>query len=189
VSKAEESQEEAKMDMTPMIDAVFLLIIFFLCIDFKILESKLPAYLPKSKGSQEVYEEPVSQLSVAIEVTNNGAKRYRNRHGSATWQDPRTNEVREAAYQLRDHTIAWYVGSKFISDLDELKTQLETIYKNKGTWQKDPKTGVLQPMSVVIEPQINACYADVAQTVDAVTAASFTDINFGGGMGSGKAPR
>ena len=40
------------MDMTPMIDVVFLLIIFFLCIDFKILEAKLPAYLPKDKGSQ-----------------------------------------------------------------------------------------------------------------------------------------
>ncbi len=34
--------EEAEMDMTPMIDVVFLLIIFFLCIDFRILEAKLP---------------------------------------------------------------------------------------------------------------------------------------------------
>ena len=47
----EDAQEEVKPDMTPMIDVVFLMIIFFICIDFKVLESKLPAYLPKdTKG-------------------------------------------------------------------------------------------------------------------------------------------
>ena len=39
----EEVSKEAEMDMTPMIDVVFLLIIFFLCIDFRVLEAKLPA--------------------------------------------------------------------------------------------------------------------------------------------------
>ena len=47
MSHLADAEEEAEGDMTPMIDAVFLLIIFFLCIDFKTLEAKLPAYLPK----------------------------------------------------------------------------------------------------------------------------------------------
>ena len=38
--------EEQKGDMTPMIDVVFLLIVFFLCIEFKVLESRLDAFLP-----------------------------------------------------------------------------------------------------------------------------------------------
>ncbi len=33
----EDAQEEVKPDMTPMIDVVFLIIIFFICIDFKVL--------------------------------------------------------------------------------------------------------------------------------------------------------
>ena len=49
-----------------MIDVVFLLIIFFLCIDFKILEAKLPAYLPKDKGSATTEMEPIEQLPVLI---------------------------------------------------------------------------------------------------------------------------
>ncbi|MCB9870835.1 MAG: biopolymer transporter ExbD [Planctomycetes bacterium] len=41
---------ESEVDMTPMIDVVFLLIVFFLCIDFKILESKLPPTCPRTQG-------------------------------------------------------------------------------------------------------------------------------------------
>ena len=58
----EAAQEEVKADMTPMIDCVFLMIIFFICIDFKVLESKLPAYLPKDKGSQSFKVDPVQQF-------------------------------------------------------------------------------------------------------------------------------
>ncbi|MDF1837417.1 MAG: biopolymer transporter ExbD, partial [Planctomycetota bacterium] len=39
------------MDMTPMIDVTFLLLIFFMCtLKFKVLEGKLTAYLPKDVG-------------------------------------------------------------------------------------------------------------------------------------------
>ena len=65
-SHMKDVQEDAEMDMTPMIDVVFLLIIFFLCIEFKTLEAKLPAYLPKDRGSQSTPEEPVEQLSIKI---------------------------------------------------------------------------------------------------------------------------
>ena len=45
------AQEEVKMDMTPMIDVTFLLLVFFMCsLDFKSLEGKLSAYLPKKIG-------------------------------------------------------------------------------------------------------------------------------------------
>ena len=43
--------EELKGDMTPMIDVVFQLLIFFmLSIKFKVLEGKLSAFLPKDVG-------------------------------------------------------------------------------------------------------------------------------------------
>jgi biopolymer transport protein ExbD len=41
-------RNEPKLDMTPMIDIIFQLIIFFMCsIKFKALEGKLSSYLPK----------------------------------------------------------------------------------------------------------------------------------------------
>ena len=66
------AQEEVKPDMTPMIDVVFLMIIFFICIDFKVLESKLPAFLPKDKGSSTDIVAPKEQLSLKIHVESAG---------------------------------------------------------------------------------------------------------------------
>ena len=51
--RAKRAFEEARQDleMTPMIDIIFQLIIFFMCsIHFKSLEGKLYSYLPKDKG-------------------------------------------------------------------------------------------------------------------------------------------
>ncbi|MBU0754247.1 MAG: biopolymer transporter ExbD [Planctomycetes bacterium] len=43
--------EEVEMQMTPMIDVTFLLLIFFLCsIKFKLLDGKMQTYLPKDLG-------------------------------------------------------------------------------------------------------------------------------------------
>jgi biopolymer transport protein ExbD len=47
----EAATEEVEMQMTPMIDVTFLLLIFFLCsIKFKLLDGKLAAYLPRDVG-------------------------------------------------------------------------------------------------------------------------------------------
>ena len=181
----DDAQDEAKMDMTPMIDAVFLLIIFFLCIDFKVLESKLAAYLPKDKGSQNERIQPQEQLPVQIVVTQVGTKTYRNVDGHSTWVDPRTDRVREAAYQLVGHQIHWNVRPRTFYDSDKMLEALKKIRNDKTTWQKDKETGELKPLPVVIEPQVGARYGDVARTVDAVTAAEFKEINFGGGKGAG----
>lgn len=48
---ASEKELEAKMDMTPMIDVVFLLLIFFLVgTKFKREEGRFRAFLPKNRG-------------------------------------------------------------------------------------------------------------------------------------------
>lgn len=174
------AQEEYKMDMTPMIDVVFLLIIFFLCIDFKILEAKLPAYLPKDKGSQSFKVEPQEQLSVLILPTAEGVKspRVANRTGI----NPETG--RPYPMKITGHKFKWQVGPREITDLDRLKSELTKIANDKSTWQKDKDTGVLRPMDVVIEPHPGSFYDDVAKTVDAVKAAGFENINFGGGLGA-----
>ena len=58
---------ENDMDMTPMIDVVFQLLIFFMCATkFKTLEGKLLAYLPKDKGLKNV---KVEEQKLPIRVT------------------------------------------------------------------------------------------------------------------------
>ena len=44
-------EDNADLEMTPMIDVTFLLLIFFMCtLKFKTLEGKLNAFLPKDVG-------------------------------------------------------------------------------------------------------------------------------------------
>jgi biopolymer transport protein ExbD len=65
--KAVPPVEETEMDMTPMIDCVFQLLIFFMtCTRFKSLEGKLLAYLPKDKGLKNV---KVEEQKLPIRVT------------------------------------------------------------------------------------------------------------------------
>ena len=170
----EEAQQEAKVDMTPMIDVVFLLIIFFLCIDFKILEAKLPAYLPKDSGAQKTEAEPIEKLSLKIEQLAKGTQIPRN-PGSKT----------STSYRIEGHKVRYHVLTAKVSDADDLVKELEKIYKDRAKWHKDPKSGELKPMPVVIEPGVGTVYGDVAVCVDAARKVGFDDIQFGGGMGQG----
>ncbi|MCI0342172.1 MAG: biopolymer transporter ExbD [Planctomycetales bacterium] len=55
------------LNMTPMIDCVFQLLIFFMCATkFKTLEGKLLAYLPKDKGLKNV---KIEEQKLPIRVT------------------------------------------------------------------------------------------------------------------------
>lgn len=69
------SIEEAKMDMTPIIDVVFNLLIFFmLTMDFKDEEGMLMAHLPKDQGlsKSQVKQEEMEEIRVRIEKKNEG---------------------------------------------------------------------------------------------------------------------
>ena len=60
------TSEEIEMQMTPMIDVTFLLLIFFMCsIKFKLLDGKLAAYLPKEVGvNASPIDVPLEKISI-----------------------------------------------------------------------------------------------------------------------------
>jgi biopolymer transport protein ExbD len=67
--------EDVLMDITPMIDVVFQLLIFFMvAAKFKTLEGKLLAYLPKDKGLKNVKVEE-QKLPIRVTLTWNVATR------------------------------------------------------------------------------------------------------------------
>jgi hypothetical protein len=181
----EEAQEEVKLDMTPMIDCVFLMIIFFVCIDFKILEAKLPAYLPKDKGSSNQQVDPQEQLSVKIINENAGTKEPRI--PGHVGYNPNTKPPRMYPIRRVGHTVHWEVGPERINTLEELKDRLQRVYDNHSTWQPDKDhPGDTKPIPIVIEPYPGTYYDDVARTVDVVKACKFPEVNFGGGLGATK---
>lgn len=165
-------QEDARLDMTPMIDVVFLLIIFFLCIDFRILEAKLPAYLPRDRGINSENEEPLEQLRVKIVLDNWGTKVERP-------FQPASKQPK--AHWLDGHSVHYTVGPKAVANLDDLRDELERI--KPDSWITDPITQQRKLMPVVVEPGAGAVYADVAPAVDTILSGGFQDIQFGGGLG------
>ena len=182
-SHREDVEEEAKMDMTPMIDVVFLLIIFFLCIDFKTLEAKLPAYMPKDKGSQKTEADPVEQLALKIVCDAFGDKQPRRK--GTPLINPETG--RENAFLVLGHRTHWLLGPERFDNLEKLIDKLEAIAADPSKLVPDLKNpGQKKLMAVVIEPDSGSTYGDVAATVDAVSKAGFDEINFGGGRGPRK---
>ena len=62
-----EDAEVAKLNMTPMIDVVFQLLIFFLCtMKFKTLDQKIEAFLPKDRGLAATPNKPVEVPKLVV---------------------------------------------------------------------------------------------------------------------------
>jgi biopolymer transport protein ExbD len=181
MSALDDVQEEVKPDMTPMIDVVFLMIIFFICIDFKVLESKLAAFLPKDKGSQSTKEEPQEQLSVRVFVDREGNKEFPNGVSAGTINK---NTGRPHRFKLNGHVTKWEVGPKPLYKLDDVLKELERIANDPASQVPDKETGGKKLMSCVVEAYPGTFYDDVAKTADACHKAGFKEINFGGGLGA-----
>ena len=73
---ADKVKEEVKLELTPMIDVTFLILIFFMCtLKFKTLESKIDSYLPLDKGlSNAPAVIPADDLEIELRVA-------RDQHG------------------------------------------------------------------------------------------------------------
>ena len=182
MSALDDAQEEAKADMTPMIDVVFLMIIFFICIDFKVLESKLAAFLPKDKGSSPTVAPPQEQLSVKIYVEAAGQPTWPNGGGFGVLNP---NTKRPYRYVLQGHKVRWEVGPKPLYNLADVKAELVRIRKDPNSMVPDvSKPGTKKLLPCVIEAYPGTFYDDVAKTADVCNEAEFTEINFGGGLGA-----
>lgn len=71
VKKKREAQGFA-MDMTPVIDMSFLLIVFFLCLPFKSLDAKLAAHLPP-QGFDATLIEHFEEVRIQVRVVTEGS--------------------------------------------------------------------------------------------------------------------
>ncbi|NJN14192.1 MAG: hypothetical protein HC813_00555 [Planctomycetes bacterium] len=61
-------EEKVQLELTPMIDVSFLILIFFMCLPFKTLEGKLLAFLPTDKGIAPIPQEPPNEIMVSVHI-------------------------------------------------------------------------------------------------------------------------
>jgi biopolymer transport protein ExbD len=161
---ADIAREEYKMEMTPMIDVTFLLLIFFLCtIKFKTLEGKLSAYLPKDVGVNTSSAEPIEKVEILIKVTNVGRKVVLNPDGSikGDWDG-------EGRFDYVGRELLYAIGPRKTTDLAEIRSRLKDLHK------ADPER------PATIDARKNTIYGDIVPVLDAALEAEFTEITFVG---------
>ena len=154
--------DDIKGDMTPMIDVVFQLLIFFmLTIKFKELEGKLSAYLPKDVGVNTAPAEPKEKVEIKLKVEREGSKRDpydKNRPWSG-----------QGPFQYGDDRVVVYsIGPRATKDLGELSRRLKEVYEMD---KERPATIDAYPGTV---------YEDVVHVLDVAILAGYTDITFVG---------
>jgi biopolymer transport protein ExbD len=155
------TKEEAKMDMTPMIDVVFQLIIFFMVnIKYKVLEGRLDAFLPKDVGVNSSQAEPIEKAEITIRVVSAGEKRD-PLDTSKPWSG-----VKRFEYVGR--TLNYQIGPRKTADLGELRRILVQLKRD------DPER------KSTIDCRPGTVYADMIPVLDAAVDAGFTDITFVG---------
>jgi biopolymer transport protein ExbD len=167
---SEINDEKIEMDMTPMIDVTFLLLIFFMCtLKFKVLEGKLTAYLPKDVGVNSSDAPPVEKVQVDIHVIEEGRKvkpRAKPTDAFVTYDDP-TGLTR---YVYDGRRLSYTIGTQKFTDIAEVQKRLTKIKIARG---EDDAPAVLQPYAGCI-------MGDIIPILDAAVAANFSDITFGG---------
>ena len=157
------AQDECKLEMTSMIDVVFLLLIFFLCtLKFKTLEGKLAAYLPKDVGVNTSEAEEIEKVEILVKVVATGT--LLDAYGRQPY-DP----VKGGRFSFGpDRRLSYQVGPRKMSDVTELEQRLRQLHKAAD---ERPAT---------IDSRAGTVYEDVVGVLDATLNAGFTQITFVG---------
>lgn len=167
--------EETTLDMTPMIDVTFQLLIFFLCnIKFKLLEGKLPTFLPKDVG---VNATPIDKLleKIDVRITRSQDRSVKDLENIDVYRDWK------AAGGWNESQIAISLNGSRLSGLQELELKLkamrEAVPLPPGFGTDD---SIVDTLKLNVEAMKGVLYADVVQVVDVAIKAKFTSITFRG---------
>lgn len=158
------SEQKSDMEMTPMIDVTFLLLIFFMCtIKFKKLEGKLVAYLPKDMGQQTTIVPPVEKLDIRLDVVEEG------RQMGPTGEEPYRPGV-HPRFTYVDRVFSIKIGPQtFSSDqIEQVADRLSVI----------AAADLERP--VTLDPRTGVVTEDVIKVLDRVLDAGFTKVSFAG---------
>lgn len=145
--------KEIKMDLTPMIDVTFLLMIFFLVtLKFKVLEGRLDASLPKDMGTSTKQSEPIEKVNIIMMVSEPGQL-----VDDRSLKGLQTYEGRAVRYE---------VGTSVYRSVDDLEAALAKYDKEEQPVTIDPRKGIINE--------------DVMLVLDAVLRLKFKKVSFAG---------
>jgi len=160
-----EADREVRIEMTPMIDVTFLLLIFFLCsIKFRVLEGKLQTYLPKDRGVKaDSRSMPFEDVDLRIVRLETGSERDLTRADALR------------GWQWDESQVALYLQQRRVPGLRQLGRELARL---RAALPASEET--VDPLTVKIIAESGVIYEDVIRVVDTVLANDIADIVFRG---------
>lgn len=167
-SPADRAPDAERGDMTSMIDCVFLMIVFFVCCDFRTLEAKLPSFLPRDcGGSSRIAPEP--QIEIAVLCDEPGVRRRDERHPSRIRVD--------------GHRVHWQVGPRTVRDFAALRHELARLAADPALRVRDPDDPSRQCLArCLVLPGAGVYHDDAVRAADACRAAGFDRVAWSAGV-------
>jgi len=149
-------REEPRADMTPLIDVVFQILIFFLCtLHFRQLDGRLDAYLPRDAGARPG-ETRLDPIEVGLRVLDPGEPR-----------DPRAPERPWSGvgpFERVGRRLAYTVGPRRCTDLETLGALLVELKRADPAYRVSLRAGE------------GTLQGDVVAVLDRVIDAGFEDV-------------
>ena len=165
-------RDECEMEMTPMIDVVFLLLIFFMCtLKFKTLEGKLAAYLPKDVGGGLVDQAPIDKVEILVRVREPGT-RYLPGQASGEREVYGPGDTGRYVWG-EDRVLEYSVATFETTDLELLRARLTQIHGDRRALGE-------ADVPATIDARPGTVYEDVVEVLDQAIFAGFTQITFVG---------
>jgi biopolymer transport protein ExbD len=136
-----------KMDLTPMIDVTFLLLIFFmLTLEFATLDSKLESRLPKQDGVNPGHVPEVERARVVIEVVAEGTRL--EPEGDGPWSGVGPHRFGP------DRVLRYTCGPRAFRALADVRAYLA------AELARDPE------VELVLDARRDTTYADAVSVID-----------------------
>lgn len=159
--------EHCELQMTPMIDVTFLLLIFFMCtLKFKVLEGTMGAYLPKDVGVSRGPADPLEKIVVRLDVVEPGT-RQRPEPGGELRPYTQADADQDLRFQYgNDRVVHYSVGARSGLTRSEAVEALGSLVESRpeARCSIDARNGVIQ--------------SEVVEMLDAFLAAGVQDVTF-----------
>jgi len=164
-----------RMEMTPMIDVTFLLLIFFMCtLQFRTLEGQLHTHLPKDIGAGRAHAE-AEILRIQLGVLEPGTRvRFDPELGR---ERPATAAELAAGLRFRfgdDRVIEYAIGAATTTDLGAVLSKVEAADAAQRA------AGLTEGARVEIDARPGTTHGDVVRVLDGVTGLGITRVQFRG---------
>jgi biopolymer transport protein ExbD len=157
------------MDLTSMIDVTFLLLIFFICtLEYKKLEGKLSAHLPKDMGTADRPVVPLEKLAIRLDVVEEGEKVAPGSGSTANAAPYVPGTHPRFRYRGRVFDVKVGVDTFSSDDLDAVAARLRDL------------GAIDAERPVTIDPRRGVVTDDVVRVLDLVLDAGFTKVSFAG---------